>query len=155
LELDLDSSVVVDQGTTAGAAPRSAAEASARSPATRSHAGFGLRTRWEGLVVKKSSGKKETKTEFLGRWLGRNPDLEHWQINQRWTKAGHDGEISNALFYQVRAKMGIKTEWRWVMDSEPESARAEKSELPRTDRPNDDLVEAAQDLLPQILMLYK
>ena len=106
-------------------------------------------------MAKKSSGRKETKTAFLRRLLGRNPDLEHEQINQRWAKAGHDGEISNAPFYQVRAKMGIKTEWMWVKDPEPERADAAKSELPRTDRPNDDLVEAAQNVLPQILMLYK
>jgi hypothetical protein len=106
-------------------------------------------------VAKKTSGRKETKTEFLRRLLGRNPDLERQQINQKWAKAGHEGEISHALFYQVRAKMGIKTEWMWVMDPPPESARAARPESPRTNPPNDDLVEAAQNVLPQILMLYK
>jgi hypothetical protein len=43
------------------------------------------------------------------------------RCNQRWTKARHTGDVSNALFYQVRAKLGIKTEWVWVKESEPEA----------------------------------
>lgn len=70
-------------------------------------------------MAKKKPAKTETKSEFLRRTLGRNPNLDHRQVNQRWTKAGHTGEISNALYYQIRAKLGIKTEWSWVKESEP------------------------------------
>lgn len=69
----------------------------------------------EKLVAK----KKETKSEFLRKVLGRNPDLDYRQVNLRWTKAGHPGEISNPLYYKVRADLGIKTEWVWVRESEP------------------------------------
>jgi hypothetical protein len=72
-------------------------------------------------MAKKKPAKTETKSEFLRKALGRNPNLDYRQVNQRWTKAGHTGDISNALFYQVRAKLGIKTEWVWVKESEPEA----------------------------------
>ena len=71
-------------------------------------------------MAKKKTAKTETKSEFLRKALGKNPNLDHRQVNQRWTKAGHTGDIINALFYQVRAKLGIKTEWVWVKESESE-----------------------------------
>lgn len=72
-------------------------------------------------MAKNKGVRKETKTEFLRKVLSKNPNLDHRQVNQRWTKAGHTGDISNALFYQVRAKLGITTEWVWVRESEPEA----------------------------------
>ena len=106
-------------------------------------------------MARQTDKKKETKTDFLRRWLGRNPDLDHRQINQKWVKAGHVGQISNALFYQVRSKMGIRTEWRWVKESAPEASESARAEAQRKNRPNDDLVEAAEAFLPHILMFYK
>jgi hypothetical protein len=70
-------------------------------------------------LAKKKALKKETKSEFLRKVLSRNPNLEYRQVNQRWAKAGHVGEISNALYYRVRAELGIRTEWAWVKVSEP------------------------------------
>lgn len=67
-------------------------------------------------MAKKKAAKTETKSEFLRNALSRNPNLNFQQINRRWAKAGHVGEISNALYYQVRAKLGIKTEWVWVKE---------------------------------------
>lgn len=64
-------------------------------------------------MAKKKGKQPETKTEFLRRVLSKNPELEYQQVLQRWTKAGHPGVISNALYYQVRAKLGIKTVWTW------------------------------------------
>ena len=72
-------------------------------------------------MAKKKPAKPETKSEFLRKALGKNPNLDYRQVNQRWIKAGHTGDISNALFYQVRAKLGIKTEWVWAKESEPEA----------------------------------
>jgi hypothetical protein len=106
-------------------------------------------------VARETHKRKETKTEFLRRWLGRNPDLDYRQINRMWAKAGHAGQISNALFYQVRSKMGIHTEWRWVKESEPEATEPARAAAPRKNRPNDDLVGAAEAFLPHILMFYK
>jgi hypothetical protein len=77
--------------------------------------------RQEEVMAKKKPAKTETKSEFLRKVLSKNPNLDHRQVNQRWTKAGHTGDISNALFYQVRAKLGIKTEWVWVKESGPEA----------------------------------
>jgi hypothetical protein len=68
------------------------------------------------LMAKKKAAKPETKTEFLRKALSRNPDLEYEQIRRRWIRTGHAGDISNALYYQVRAKLGIKTEWVWVRE---------------------------------------
>jgi hypothetical protein len=65
-------------------------------------------------MAKKKDGKPETKSEFLRKVLSKNPNLDYQQVIRRWVKAGHAGEISNALYYQVRAKLGIRTEWVWV-----------------------------------------
>jgi hypothetical protein len=72
-------------------------------------------------MAKKKAAKKETKSEFLRKALGKNPNLDYRQINRRWAKAGHPGEISNPLYYKVRAELGIKTEWVWVREPEPEA----------------------------------
>jgi hypothetical protein len=98
--------------------------------------------------------KPETKSEFLRKLLGKNPDLDYQQVNRRWAKAGHAGEISNALYYKVRGELGIKTEWAWVKE-EPETRGPQEPGPERRARPNDDLVEAAQSFLPQIRMFYK
>src|SRR3954467_11630283 len=71
-------------------------------------------------MAKEKGAKKETKSDFLRKVLGKKPLIEHHQVNHLWAKAGHAGEISSALFYQVRAKMGIKIEWQWVRMPEPE-----------------------------------
>ena len=65
-------------------------------------------------MAKKKAEKPETKSDFLRRVLGRNPDLDYRQVNQRWRKAGHPGEISNPLYYLIRRELGIRTEWAWV-----------------------------------------
>ncbi len=103
-------------------------------------------------MAKKPSAGTETKTGFLCKVLTKNPDLDHRQVNRLWTRRGHAGQISNALFYQVRSKLGIKTEWAWVKEGEPESKLPETMQQETT---TDPLVEAAQDELPHIIALYK
>jgi hypothetical protein len=71
-------------------------------------------------MAKKTGTKKETKSDFLRTALRKNPNLDHHQVNRKWAKTGHVGEISSALYYHVRAELGIKTEWIWVKTSEPE-----------------------------------
>lgn len=106
------------------------------------------------MAKKKNSAKPETKSDFLRKVLERNPDLDYQQVNRRWAKAGHAGEISNALYYKVRGELGIKTEWAWVKE-EPETRRRQETFPERRAQPNDDLVEAAESFLPQIRMFYK
>jgi hypothetical protein len=106
-------------------------------------------------MAKKSGAKPETKSEFLRKVLGKDPDLDYQQVDRRWVKAGHAGEISNALYYKVRAELGIKTEWAWVKEGEPETRESHRPGPERRARPNDDLVKAAESFLPQILMFYK
>jgi hypothetical protein len=106
-------------------------------------------------MAKKGGARPETKSEFLRRVLGKDPDLDYQQVNRRWAKAGHAGEISNALYYKVRAELGIKTEWARVKEEGPETRGSQKPAPERLARPNDDLVEAAESLLAQILMFYK
>jgi hypothetical protein len=48
--------------------------------------------------------------------------------------------------------LGIKTEWVWVKGSGPEMDEGVVRIPERKNRPNDDLVEAAEGVLPQILM---
>jgi Arc/MetJ-type ribon-helix-helix transcriptional regulator len=68
--------------------------------------------------------KEEAKTdvnrsEFIRSALTKDPDLNHRQINLLWSQAGHAGEITKVLFYQVRRKMGLKrAEYRWVLDDD-------------------------------------
>jgi len=61
-------------------------------------------------MAKRKRANTETWTEFLSKVLSKNPDLDHRQVNLRRAKADHTGTISNALFYQVRATLGMKTE---------------------------------------------
>jgi hypothetical protein len=103
-------------------------------------------------MAKEKSAGTETKTGFLRKVLSRNPDLDHRQVNRLWTKRGHAGQISNALFYQVRGKLGIETEWVWVKEGEPGSKPPATIQQETT---TDPLVEAAQNNLPLILALYK
>ena len=103
-------------------------------------------------MAKKRNAGAETKTGFLRKVLTKSPDLDHRQVTRRWAKAGHIGEISNALFYQVRSKLGIKTEWVWVKKGKPKSKPIETIQQETT---TDPLVEAAQDELPHIIALYK
>ena len=105
-------------------------------------------------MAKKGGARPETKSEFLRKILGKDPDLDYQQVNRRWSKEGHAGQISNALYYKDRAELGIKTEWAWVKE-EPETRGSQKPGPERGARPNDDLVEAAESFLPQILMFYK
>jgi hypothetical protein len=58
----------------------------------------------EGLVAKTKSDQKVTKSDFLRKALGRNPNLDLRQVNRQWAKKGHAGEISCALFSQIRAE---------------------------------------------------
>jgi|GEM_PF-1318119 len=71
-------------------------------------------------MAKKKDGKSETKSDFLRKALSKNPELEFSQINRLWTQRGHPGQISNALYYQVRSKLGIRTIWTWEKLPEPE-----------------------------------
>jgi hypothetical protein len=65
-------------------------------------------------MAKKKIAKPETKSDFLRKALGKNPDLSYEQILRRWDKAGREGSISAGLYYQVRSKMGIRTVWQWM-----------------------------------------
>lgn len=106
-------------------------------------------------MAKKGGARPETKSEFLRRVLSKDPDIDFQQVNRRWAKAGHAGEISNALYYKVRAELGIKTEWAWVKEDGPETRGAQQQAPERPARPNDDLVDAAESFLPQIRMFHR
>ena len=76
-------------------------------------------------MAKEERAKPETKSEFLRKVLGKAPDLDYQQVNRRWAKAGHAGEISNALYYQVRAKLGIKSVWGWFPSTATSSCKCQ------------------------------
>jgi len=69
------------------------------------------------MAKKKASGG-ETKSDFLRKVLSKNINLDYRQVNRLWAKKGYAGEISSALYYQIRQKLGIVTEWRWVKETE-------------------------------------
>ena len=75
-------------------------------------------------MAKKKAEKRVTKSDFLRKALEGNPDLDLGQINRRWAKAGHPGEISSALYYKVRRDLGIRTEWTWVPQEAVQPARS-------------------------------
>jgi len=75
-------------------------------------------------MAKRQDAKKETKSDFLRKILTKNPLVDYRDANLLWQKLGNPGEISSALFYHVRSKMGIKIEWQWVREKEPESSPA-------------------------------
>jgi hypothetical protein len=73
-----------------------------------------------GDAARSRARRKRAKTgvnrsEFIRNALTKKPDLDHRQVNLLWAKADHVGEISKVLFYQVRRKMGIKSEYRWIL----------------------------------------
>ena len=69
-------------------------------------------------MAKEKAKKEVNRSEFIRTALTKNPYLDLKQINLLWTKAGHTGEISRVLFNQMRRKMGIKSEYRWVLDDD-------------------------------------
>jgi Plasmid pRiA4b ORF-3-like protein len=80
-------------------------------------------------MAKKKGAWTETKSDFLRKALSKNPNLDYDQVLRKWAQTGHAGEISIALYYQVRAKLGIKTEWVWVKEPERGSASGEVYQL--------------------------
>src|SRR5438270_13567675 len=75
-------------------------------------------------MAKKKAGNRVTKSDFLRKALGRNPELDLAQINRRWAKAGHPGEISGPLYYLIRRELGIRSEWGWFpKDTAPRAPR--------------------------------
>jgi hypothetical protein len=74
---------------------------------------------------KKKAVTNVTKSAFLRQVLSQNEELEFGEINHLWHMAGHADSISNALYYQVRSKLGIKSGRTWVPISviEAEAAR--------------------------------
>jgi hypothetical protein len=98
-------------------------------------------------MAKEGGARPETKSEFLRRVLGKDPDLDYQQINRRWAKAGPAGEISNALYSKVRAELGIETEWAWVKEEGPETTGSQK--------PAPERLAAAESFLAQIRMFYR
>ncbi len=81
-------------------------------------------------MAKKKGAQPETKSDFLRKVLTKNPDLDYQQVVRRWAKSGHAGEISNALYYQIRAKLGIKTEWIWVKEDDEKHPKSSSSVSP-------------------------
>ncbi len=70
-------------------------------------------------MTKNKTRKRITKSDFLRKALGRNPELELDQINHRWAKAGHPGTISGPTYYLIRRELGIRSEWGWFPADEP------------------------------------
>jgi hypothetical protein len=66
----------------------------------------------------KKGKQKETKSDFLRRVLSKNPNLDYRQVNQKWAKGGHEGRISEPLYYLVRKELGIRSVWMWVHESQ-------------------------------------
>jgi hypothetical protein len=83
------------------------------------------------VMHSKKAPAKVTKSDFLRKLLTKDPDLEHAEVNRRWARAGHPGEISSALYYQIRSKLGIKSQWVWTKEPEPTPTRGRRQASPR------------------------
>jgi hypothetical protein len=112
-----------DEGLSEGEAVQRVAEIALR--VVKAWGGAASRpTKVRGSAKKRQAGHKpQTKSDFLRKTLGRNPGLDLRKINERWTKAGQSGSISEALFYHVRSELGIKTTWAWVKTQDPPARR--------------------------------
>jgi hypothetical protein len=95
-------------------------------------------------MAQKKSAKKETKSDYLRKVLGKNPNLDHHQVNLSWAKSGHDGTISTGLYYHVRSELGIKSEWTWVKIVEPEATMDGPPETIAVDRAKKATVRSAK-----------
>lgn len=47
-----------------------------------------------------------SRSEFIRKQLTAKPETKLAEINEAWKKAGHSGEITATLFYQVKSKSG-------------------------------------------------
>jgi hypothetical protein len=47
-----------------------------------------------------------SRSEFIRKVLATKADAKLADINEAWKKAGHSGEITTTLFYQVKSKSG-------------------------------------------------
>jgi hypothetical protein len=53
-----------------------------------------------------AKAKGPNKSAFIRQLLGRSPEANLKAVNAAWKKAGHQGSISNPLFYQVKPRPG-------------------------------------------------
>jgi hypothetical protein len=113
-------------------------EPEATSRALNAAIGMGLKPDLPALsrVAKPRAGSAKkaparvTKSDFLRKALSKNPDLEHGELNKRWMKAGHPGEISQGLYYQIRSQLGIRSQWGWVREPDPAPPRGRRTAAP-------------------------
>jgi hypothetical protein len=47
-----------------------------------------------------------SRSDFIRKQLASKPEVKLSEINEAWKKAGHTGEITATLFYQVKSKGG-------------------------------------------------
>ena len=70
-------------------------------------------------MAKKKGAKPETKSEFLRKVLGKDPDPITQHVNRRLGEGGACRGDQQRPYYKVRAELGIKTEWVRVKEEDP------------------------------------
>lgn len=76
-------------------------------------------------MAKKNAGKAVTKSDFLRKALGQDPELKLGEVNQHWANAGHSGKISSALYYKIRHELGLQVAWTWSPSESAESSSSQ------------------------------
>ena len=52
-------------------------------------------------------GRDQGKSTFVGDVLTKDPQANTEAVNRAWTKAGHEGTISESLVNKIRSRMGL------------------------------------------------
>lgn len=68
---------------------------------------MGLSAKGTGRRVRRGSDDQPNKSEYIRKNLLENPELSATELGQLWQQEGFPGELSPALYYQVKRRMGI------------------------------------------------
>jgi len=79
-------------------------------------------------------GRDQGKSAFVGAVLTKDPQANTEAVNRAWTKAGHEGTISESLVNKIRSRMGLTGPPRPGARDTESAASAEPPAAPATRR---------------------
>ena len=74
----------------------------------------------------REGGNGPSRSAFVEEMLGREPKANVTAVNRAWTEAGHEGSISDSVFFKVKRELGVAA---GSSADRPASAGASRSEL--------------------------
>jgi hypothetical protein len=76
-----------------------------------------------------------SKSAFVGEVLGREPEANVAAINRAWASAGHEGTISDSIYYKVKRELGVTGESAPPAPVKPEKSEAGPSPVETVETP--------------------